>query len=179
MTRHRTWLQTFYHDFPLKSETLLGSLWDQLQALREVRSALTQGDRAALAKAAAALEVDLLRFACAALRARLEEAAWKDCAQLIADSVLDVADPAAAEQWTQWLAAAPYWPPLARAQWHHAVIQAANLVLDTLRGGGLDLDPKATEEIEAAMAALELQDLLPAEAYARFFPAALDEAETA
>jgi hypothetical protein len=176
MSRQRTWQQSTYHG--LKSEALLETLWNQTQALREVRSALVQANPSALAKAAAALDIDLLRFACAALRARLEEAAWKDCAQLIADSVLDVANPAAAtEQWTQWIAAAPHWPTLARDQWHQAVTEAADLVLDTLQKGGLELDPKAAEEIEMAVASLELPDLLPAEAYARFFPAVPDEAE--
>lgn len=178
MSRNPTWLQHFYHHPRLKSETLLESLWDQMRELREVQSAMTAADPAVLAEAVAALDIELLRYACAALRARLEEAAQRDCAQLIADSVLDVVGPErAAEQWVKWLAVAPCWPQLARTQWHHAVASAAARVLEAIESGGVDLTPKATEEIEEAVTALQLQDLLSTEAYAQFYPAAPAEAE--
>ncbi len=119
----------------------------------------------------AEFDFELLRYACAFLESRLEEAARHDCAQLIAESILDVSggkEPN--ERWSSWLSTAPYWPQLAHSEWRSAVSKAADIVVGRLEAAGVNVNRAATNEIDNAVSELMLRDVLSPDVYARFFP---------
>jgi|GEM_PF-6810657 len=179
MNKFGRFKQTNFRDWQLRDPQLLDILARQQQQLWQLARVANKDD-AVVVEACQALDAELLHYACQRLRAGLDVAASDDCAQLIAQSVLDASNQEdAVEHWQKWLSAAAYWPDLASKQWCRSLEKSAALVIEQLESDGIEVNQATAEEIEAAIKVFELKDLLPPDLYASFFPMqATEEAES-
>jgi len=171
--------QDAFDDRSLMHDDAMEGLHQQSHTLYQLNSLTTRGDPEKLNEVVDSLDVDLVHYALASLRAHLLEAAIRDGASLTAESVLDTSvTQKSVEQWERWLTAAPCWPSLAQEIWYQICGKAADIVVSALEEGGTLLDKKTRAEIENGVYALRLPDLLPQALVARVFPEAIagDEA---
>lgn len=172
--------QEAFDDRSLLDNDAMERLHQQSQALYQLNYLTTLGDPEKLNEAVDSLDVDLLRYALSSLRAHLLEAAIRDGASLMAESVLDISVTRnSVDQWERWLTAAPCWPLLAQEHWYQICGKAADLVASALEEDGTLMDKKTRAEIEESVYALRLPDLLPQALVARIFPEAVDQVDAA
>lgn len=163
--------QDAFDDRSLMHDDAMERLHQQSVALYQLNSVTTRGDPEKLNEVVDSLDFDLVHYALSSLRAHLLEAAVRDGASLIAESILDTSvSQKSAEFWERWLTAAPCWPLLAKENWYQIAGKAADIVVSALEEGGTPLDGKTRGEIKNGVYALRLPDLLPQELVARVFP---------
>ncbi len=121
----------------LSNENLIEHLQAQSFRLRDMAFDESHANSLETSDTVPQLDFSLLRYACALMVYRLEETAKHDCAQLIAESVLDVTGKDARQCWENWLESAPCWPRLASDKWSYAVVQAAEIVVEKLEALGV------------------------------------------
>lgn len=161
----------------LSNENLIEHIQAQSCQLRNMAFDESQSDSLEISDTVPKLDFGLLRYACALMVYRLEETATHDCAQLIAESVLDVTGKNARQRWENWLESAPCWPRLASDKWPHAVVQAAEVVVERLEALNVIVNRAVSKDIKDAVAQLELRDLVLPETFARYFPEPSSENE--
>ena len=170
MNRKTQWLQYQYNDWHFRQDRFLEKLGEQSQQLRLIESALVQDDPIEINTKVAELNFELLRYACYSLEKRITEAATQDCAQLIANSVLDVSGGEdSGKQWSDWLSAAPCWSQLAKEQWTVAICTVTDLVVEKMGDAGISLDPTVAKELDSKVAQLTIRDVLPTELFTRVY----------
>lgn len=172
--------QEAFDDRSLMDDDAMERLHQQSHALYQLNYLPTRGDQEKLKEVFDSLDVDLVRYALSSLRANLLEAAIRDGASLMAESVLDTSiTQKSVDQWERWLTAAPCWPLLAQEHWYQICGKAADLVASALEDDGTLMDKKTRAEIEESVYALRLPDLLPHALVARIFPEAVVKNEAA
>lgn len=162
--------QESFHNHTINRPGTYQRLQEQWLNLHQLESAYNQEDPDKIKNALAEVDFSLVGYSCTLLRSQLEKAAIQDCAQLIAERILDtsVAEEAN-KRWETWLSAAPWWPSLAQEYWREAVSLAIDLVITTLADSGIVISRASQRELESDICTLELADLLPPEMYERFF----------
>lgn len=168
-------LQFRNHDF--KHNNMVEHLHDQADGLREIQFSMHQGETLALSSQVSELDFDLLRYACAHLATGISEAAKRDCAELVVESLFDMTGKTAAKYWESWLTQAPCWPLLAKEKWSYVLSRASKLVGIRLEAAGIVLTEVATTAIDCAVLRLRLEDLVPVDVIANVFPAESSEEE--
>lgn len=167
--------QDAYGSRCLKQGNVIDRLREHWGALYGIESAIRVQDANALQAAAEALDGELIRYALSALQTHLNEAAIRDCAHLIAESILDTAaSQPSSKRWEAWLKEAPFWPELAKDNWREARLQAFEIVLAALNDAGVTLNEEVQPALQREVFALQLSDLIPAALAAEIFPAESD-----
>ncbi|MBD5804533.1 hypothetical protein AZOA_39760 [Azoarcus sp. Aa7] len=161
----------------LETGDVLERLHCQWMAIYQLESASTNSDADALQTSVSELDLDLVRYALRTLQTHLHEVAVRDCAQLIAERVLDTAaDQPSTKRWKEWLTAAPFWPKLAETNWNAAVAHAFEIVTTTLDEAGVAMDEEAKRNLCQEIAGLRINDLIPKALASELFPV-VEEAE--
>lgn len=163
--------QVGYRSRCLQQGNVINRLGENRGAVYQIESATRDGDANGLQAAAEALDTELVHYALSALQTHLNEAAIRDCAHLIAESILDTAaNQPSIKRWEEWLKKAPFWPELAKENWPEAAFQAFEIVLAALSSMGLTLNDEAQQALYREVYALQLTDLIPETLAAEIFP---------
>ncbi len=119
-----------------------------------------------------ALDPALLRTACSVMSKCVVEAAVAAGAELLADSVTEVADPERRqEKWAHWLLSSGCWPALVVDHWRGIRGRAETIVCKRLeKSSGIASDSAAAEEIMAGLRDLVLADVISPVTYQALFP---------
>jgi len=172
-------LQEQFRNFDFKHAHVVEHLHSQANQLLELHFFVARGDANELSSQVADLDCDLLRCACAHMAASIGEAAKHDCARLVVESLFDMTGTSAVKYWEAWLSHAPCWPLLAEGNWSYVLARASDLAQRRLETDGVAITDVARDQINGALTRLRLEDLLPAEVFAKAFPGlfAKDESE--
>lgn len=167
--------QDAYTNRCLKQGNAIDRLREHWGVLYQVESAARDRDAECLQTATEALDLELIRYALSVLQTHLSEAAIRDCAHLIAESILDIApNQPSIKRWEAWLTEAPFWPKLAKDNWREAAFQASEIVLAALRDAGITLADDVHQTLYREVYALQLTDLIPEALANEIFPVESD-----
>lgn len=167
--------QDAYSNRCLQQGNAIDRLREHWGVLYQIETATRDQDVKGLQAATEALDPELVRYALSALQTHLTETAVRDCAQLISESILDIApDQPSLKRWETWLTEAPFWPELAKANWRAATAHAFEIVLAVLSEANIALTDDARQALYRDICTLQLEDLIPETLAAEIFPAEND-----